>query len=96
MRPAPPVSKTAPATSTIRHMAGEPSSLIGQDDTAYRVELTPAQLKVTWVALKSMLDGYGHDELDVRNLVRSVLAKLPPEESIRGIDLNLPRGRPRL
>jgi hypothetical protein len=77
-------------------MSSEPSPLIGPDDTAFRVELTPAQLKVTWVALKSMLDGYGHDELDVRNLVRSVLEKLPEEESIRAIDLNLPRGRPRL
>jgi hypothetical protein len=77
-------------------MASEPSPLIGPDDTAYRVELTPAQLKVTWVALKSMLDGYGHDELDVRNLVRSVLDKLPAEESIRDIDLKLPRRRPRL
>jgi hypothetical protein len=75
-------------------MAGEPS-LIGPDDTAYTVELTPAQLKVTWVALKSMLDAYGHDELDVRRVVRSVLDKLPPEESVRDIDLHLPRGRPR-
>jgi hypothetical protein len=70
--------------------------LIGPEDTAYRLELTPAQLKVTWVALKSMLDGYGHDEIDVRALVRSVLDKLPPEGSIRDIDLRLPRGRPRL
>jgi hypothetical protein len=77
-------------------MASEPSSLIGPDDTAYRVDLTPAQLKVTWVALKSLLDGFGHDEDDVRRIVRSVLEKLPPEESVRGIDLNLPRGRPRL
>jgi hypothetical protein len=77
-------------------MASEPSSLIGPDDTAYRVDFTPAQLKVTWVALKSMLDSFGHDEDDVRKLVRSVLEKLPPEESIRDIDLRLPRGRPRL
>jgi hypothetical protein len=77
-------------------MASEPSPLIGPDDTAYRVDLTPAQLKVTWVALKSMLDGFGHDEIDVRSIVRSVLDKLPPEESIRDIDLQLPRGRPRL
>jgi hypothetical protein len=77
-------------------MASEPSSLIGPDDTAYRLDLTPAQLKVTWVALKSMLDGFGHDEDDVRKIIRSVLEKLPPEESVRDIDLNLPRGRPRL
>ena len=77
-------------------MATEQSPLIGPDETAYRVDLTPAQLKVTWVALKSMLDGFGHDENDVRMLVRSVLEKLPAEESIRDIDLQLPRGRPRL
>jgi hypothetical protein len=77
-------------------MASEPSPLIGPDETAYRVELTAAQLKVTWVALKSMHDGFGHDEADVKQLVRSVLDKLPPEESVRDIDLQLPRGRPRL
>jgi hypothetical protein len=77
-------------------MATEQSPLIGPDDTAYRVDLTPAQLKVTWVALKSMHDSFGHDEIDVRHLVRSVLQKLPAEESIRDIDLQLPRGRPRL
>jgi hypothetical protein len=77
-------------------MASEPTPLIGPDDTAFRVELTPPQLKVTWVALKSLLDGYGHDELDVKRLVRSVLDKLPPEESVKDIDLRLPRGRPRL
>jgi hypothetical protein len=85
-----------PRAGIIRHMASEPTPLIGPDETAYRVDLTPAQLKVTWVALKSMLDGYGHDELDVRRVVKSVLDKLPPEESIRDIDLRLPRGRPRL
>jgi hypothetical protein len=77
-------------------MASEPTPLIGPDETAFRVELTPPQLKVTWVALKSLLDGYGHDELDVKRLVRSVLDKLPPEESVKDIDLQLPRGRPRL
>jgi hypothetical protein len=77
-------------------MASEPSPLIGPDETAYRLDLTPAQLKVTWVALKSMHDGFGHDESDVKHLVRTVLEKLPPEESVRDIDLNLPRGRPRL
>ena len=84
------------SAGNIRHMAGEPTPLIGPDETAYRLELTPAQLKVTWVALKSLYDGYGHDENDVKQLVRSVLQKLPPEESVRDIDLGLPRGRPRL
>lgn len=70
--------------------------LIGPNETAYRLELTPGELKVTYTALKALLDNYGHDEYDVRGIVRSVLDKLPPPESIESIDLRLPRGRPRL
>ena len=72
------------------------SSLIGPDETAYRLELTPGELKVTYTALKSLLDGLGHDEYDVQKIVRQVIDKLPPAESIESIDLRLPRGRPRL
>ena len=62
--------------------------LIGPDDTAYRLELTPAQLKITHTALKSLLDDFGHEEHDVHQLVREVLDKLPDEHAIRAIDLN--------
>jgi hypothetical protein len=71
-------------------------SLIGPDETAYRLELTPAELKLTYTALKSLLNDFGHDEHDVQQIVRSVLDKLPPGPSIESIDLHLPRGRPRL
>jgi hypothetical protein len=57
------------------------------EDTAYRLELTPAQLKITHTALRSLLDDYGHEERDVQALVHEVLAKLPGEDEIRGIDL---------
>ena len=70
-------------------------SLIGPDETAYRLELTPAELKVTHTALKSLMNDFGHDEYDVQRIVRSVLEKLPPASSIESIDLHLPRGRPR-
>jgi hypothetical protein len=70
--------------------------LIGPDETAYRLELTAAELKVTYTALKALLNDFGHDEYDVQRIVRSVLTKLPPAESIESIDLKLPRGRPRL
>jgi hypothetical protein len=72
------------------------SSLIGPDETAYRLELTPAELKVTYTALRGLLSGFGHDEYDVQRIVRQVIDKLPPAESIESIDLRLPRGRPRL
>ncbi len=34
-----------------------------------------------------MLDDFGHDESDVPEVVREVLAKLPGAESIKAIDL---------
>ena len=72
------------------------SNLIGPDEIAYRLDLTEGELKVTYTALKALLSDYGHDEEDVRQIVRAVLAKLPPGESIEAIDLRLPRGRRRL
>jgi hypothetical protein len=69
-------------------MAGEAPDLIGPDEVAYRLEMTAAQLKVTWTALKTFFDDLGHDEHDIRSVVASVLAKLPGEHDIRAIDLN--------
>lgn len=65
----------------------EDDELIGPDDTAYRLELTAAQLKITHTALKSLLDDFGHEEHDVHRLVHEVLDKLPDEHAIRAIDL---------
>lgn len=62
-------------------------NLIGPDEVAYRLELTPAQLKITHAALHSMLDDFGHEERDVIDVVRSVLDKLPDEHSLRDIPL---------
>ena len=66
----------------------EPANLIHSDETAYRLDLTPAQLKITHTALKMLLDGFGHEEPDVHRLVHQVLAKLPDEHSIRAINLD--------
>ena len=62
--------------------------LIAADETAFRLDLTPAQLKITYSALKSMLADFGHDEPDVHRVIREILAKLPEESSIRAIDLS--------
>jgi hypothetical protein len=71
--------------------------LIGPDEVAYRLELTPAQLKIVHTALKSLFDDLGHEEHDVKDVVRAVLAKLPGEHDIRAIDLDRERrGRPEL
>jgi hypothetical protein len=63
------------------------TTLIGFDETAYRLELTAAQLKITHTALKSLLDDFGHEERDVLAVIHEVLAKLPDEHEIRAIDL---------
>ena len=68
-------------------MADDDIHLIGPDEEAYRLAITPAQLKITWTALKSFLDDFGHDERDVHKVVREVLDKLPDEHAIRSIDI---------
>jgi hypothetical protein len=67
-------------------MTDEPSG----PDTPFRyhLELTPAQLKLTHTALRSLLDDFGHDEEEVRAIVQEVLAKLPDEHAIRAISLD--------
>jgi hypothetical protein len=61
--------------------------LIAPGETAYRLELTAAQLKVVHTALKALHDDLGHEERDVQAVVASVLDKLPGEHEIRAIDL---------
>ncbi len=65
-------------------MAGD---LIQPDETAYQLDLTAAQLKIVHTALKSLYDDLGHEEHDVKQVVASVLAKLPDEHAIRSINL---------
>jgi hypothetical protein len=55
----------------------------------YRLELTPAQMKITHTALKSLLDDFGHEEHDVHRVIHEVLDKLPDEHSIRAISLDV-------
>jgi hypothetical protein len=62
--------------------------LIGPGETAYRLDLTAAQLKIVHTALRSLFDDLGHEEHDVKQVVASVLDKLPGEHEIRAIDLN--------
>jgi hypothetical protein len=52
------------------------------DEVAFRLELTPPQLRVVNAALRSYYDDFGHDERDVRDIVRQVLAKLPDASSL--------------
>lgn len=61
--------------------------LIRPGETAFRLELTAAQLKIVHTALKSLYDDLGREEREVKDVVQAVLAKLPGEHEIRAIDL---------
>ncbi|HEY1511423.1 MAG TPA: hypothetical protein VGF93_20610 [Solirubrobacteraceae bacterium] len=61
--------------------------LIQPGETAFHLDLTAAQLKIVHTALKSLFDDLGHEEHDVKQVVSSVLDKLPGEHDIRAIDL---------
>jgi hypothetical protein len=54
----------------------------------YHLELTPAQLKITHTALHALLDDFGHEESDVKAVIREVLDKLPDEHAMRAVRLD--------
>jgi hypothetical protein len=62
--------------------------LIAPDETAFRLDLTAAQLKIVHTARKSLYNDLGHEEHDVKQVVSAVLDKLPGEHEIRAIDLS--------
>jgi hypothetical protein len=68
-------------------MAAESEDLIGPDEVAFTLDLTPAQLKILHAALRAMRDDFGHDQSSVHRIIHDLLAKLPDEASIRAIDL---------
>lgn len=52
----------------------------------FRLELTPAEVKVTYTALHTL--SFGRDEREVRQIIRRVLEKLPPAAEIAAIDIS--------
>lgn len=45
------------------------------------IELTPDEVQLARSALHSFLDDFGHDERDVVDRIKALLAKLPEEAS---------------
>ena len=69
-------------------MATEADNLIQPGQVAFHLDLTAAQLKIVHTAVKSLYDDLGHEERDVKQVVASVLDKLPGEHEIRAINLS--------
>jgi hypothetical protein len=47
----------------------------------HEIELTEDELRLVRAALRSFLDDFGHEEIDVVRRVKALLAKLPSAES---------------
>jgi hypothetical protein len=69
-------------------MSASDPDLIGPDEVAFTLDLTPSQLKILHTALRSMRDDFGHDQPQIHRIIHELLAKLPDEASIRAIDLD--------
>jgi hypothetical protein len=46
----------------------------------HTIELTAEELRLVHAALKSFLDDFGHEEMDVLRQIKALIAKLPVEE----------------
>jgi hypothetical protein len=64
------------------------ADLIQPGQPAFRLELTAAQMKIVHTALKALFDDLGREQHDVKDVVASVLAKLPSDSDIRAINLD--------
>ena len=69
-------------------MADDDTNLIPADAPVLDLQLTAAEMKVTYTALKTYFDGFGHEESDLHTLVRGILDRLPGEHDMRAIDLD--------
>jgi len=66
----------------------QPEGLLKPGQIAYRLDLTAAQMKIVHTAVRSLRDGMGREERDVRTVCNQVLDKLPSDADIRAIDLD--------
>lgn len=57
--------------------------------TAFTLSLTRPEVKILYTVMKTYYDDLGHEEGDLEEIVRSILAKLPSEAEIRAIDPKL-------
>jgi hypothetical protein len=55
----------------------------------FSLTLTHPQLQILYTVLKTYYDDLGHEESDIQEIVRSILARLPSEEEIGAIELKL-------
>jgi hypothetical protein len=70
------------ARDVIAELEGEPDEF-----GVLSVALTPGQLKITHTAVHLLLDDLQREQADERQVLHSILGKLPDEHAIRAIQL---------
>jgi hypothetical protein len=58
------------------------------EDEATPLDLDAADMKVTWSALHSLLNGTSHGQDEERGHLRALLDRMPGEHDVRAIDLD--------
>ncbi len=56
-------------------------------DGLLTVELTPPQMKITFSAVKLLLNDLGREQAGEREILRAILGKLPDEHTMRAIQV---------
>ena len=69
-------------------MADDEANLIPADAPVLDLQLNAAEMKITYTALRTYFDDFGHEESDLHVLVRGILDRLPGEHDMRAIDLD--------
>jgi hypothetical protein len=52
------------------------------------IELEPAQMKITYSAVRLLLNDLRREQADEREVLRAILEKLPDEHTMRAIELD--------
>jgi hypothetical protein len=60
----------------------------GPSPFKYHLELTPAQLRLTYDGLQDLLAGLGEDRVEARKVIAEVIEKFPDERAIAAIRID--------
>ena len=52
------------------------------------VELTPQQMKITYSAVRLLMNDLQREQADEREVLRGILGKLPDEHTMRAIEID--------
>jgi hypothetical protein len=73
------------ARSVLERLGADPG-----DEDVLRIALSPPEMKITYTAVKLLIDDLQRGQADERAILWRIIDKLPDEHSIRAISLEAP------